>query len=207
LTVLQSGQPFSVVDFTGAVGSLYYSVYDGVTNPIVPLNYAACSPKKAQTGHSGAFGTAYLPALNPQCFTVPLVTPGSPLASAIPAGDNVETSFTTGQRNIFHQAAQKRADISLVKMTNLTERFNLKYTFDVFNLTNTTSFDIPGNEVFQNQYFQQITTVGQTALPTGCDSNGNQTNESYYNCPAGLGYVTHAIGSPRQIQMSLQLTF
>ena len=39
LTVLQSGQPFSVVDFSGAVGSLYYSVYDGITNPIVPLNY------------------------------------------------------------------------------------------------------------------------------------------------------------------------
>jgi Carboxypeptidase regulatory-like domain/TonB dependent receptor len=207
LTVLQSGQPFSVVDFTGAVGSLYYSVYDGVTNPIVPLNYSACSPKKAETGHSGAFGTAYLPALNPQCFTVPLVNASSPLAAAIPAGDNVETSFTSGQRNIFRQASQKRADISLVKMTNLTERYNLKYTFDVYNLTNTTSFDIPGNEVFQNQNFQQTTTVGATALPVGCDSNGNQTNESFYNCPAGLGFVTHAIGSPRQIQMSLQLTF
>ena len=207
LTILQSGQPFSVVDFSGAVGSLYYSVYDGVTNPIVPLNYAACSPKKAETGHSGAFGTNYLPALNPQCFTVPLVTASSPLAAAVPAGDNVETSFTTGQRNIFRQASQKRADISLVKMTSLTERFNLKYTFDVYNLTNTTSFDIPGNEVFQNQYFEQVTTLGSNALPTGCDANGNQTNESFYNCPAGLGYVTHAIGSPRQIQMSLQLTF
>ena len=207
LTVLQSGQPYSIVDFSGAVGSLYYSVYDGVTNPIVPLNYAACSPKKAQTGHSGAFGVNYAPALNPQCFTVPLVTPGSPLASAVPAGDSVETSFTTGQRNIFRQASQKRADISLVKMTSLTERYRLKYTFDVYNLTNTTSFDIPGNEVFQNQYFNQFPSVGQTALPTGCDSTGNQTNESFYNCPAGLGYVTHAIGSPRQVQMSLQLTF
>ncbi len=207
LTVLQSGQPYSVVDFSGAVGSLYYSVYDGITNPIVPLNYAACSPKKAQTGHSGAFGVNYLPALNPQCFTVPLVTPGSPLASAIPAGDTVETNFTTGQRNIFRQSSQKRADISLVKMTNLTERYNLKYTFDVYNLTNTTSFDIPGNEVFQNQYFNQFPSAGQTALATGCDSEGNQTNDSFYNCPAGLGYVNHTIGSPRQIQMSLQLTF
>ena len=127
----------------------------------------------------------------------------SPLAAAVPAGDNVETSFTTGQRNIFRQASQKRADISLVKMTNITERFNLKYTFDVYNLTNTTSFDIPGNEVFQNQYFDQFPSVGQAALPTGCDSNGNQTNSSFYNCPAGLGYVTHTIGAPRQIQMSL----
>ena len=52
---------------SGGVGSLYYSVYDGVTNPIVPLNYAACSPKKAETGHSGAFGLELLlPAFNPQ---------------------------------------------------------------------------------------------------------------------------------------------
>jgi hypothetical protein len=207
LTVLQSGQPFSVVDFSGAVGSLYYSVYDGITNPIVPLNYAACSPKKAQTGHSGAFGVNYLPALNPQCFTVPLVTSSSPLASAVPAGDSVETSFTNGQRNIFRQAGQKRADMSLVKMTSITERYNLKYTFDVYNLTNTTSFDIPGNEVFQNQNFNQFPSAGQTALPTGCNSTGNQTNSSFYNCPAGLGFVTHTIGAPRQIQMSLQLTF
>jgi Carboxypeptidase regulatory-like domain/TonB dependent receptor len=207
LTVLQSGQPFSVVDFSGAVGSLYYSVYDGITNPIVPLNYAACSPKKAETGHSGAFGTSHAPALNPACFTVPLVTSSSPLASAIPAGDTVETSFTNGQRNIFRQSGQKRADISLVKLTSLTERYNLKYTFDVYNLTNTTSFDIPGNEVFQNQNFNQFPAAGQTAVATGCDSNGNQTNESFYNCPAGLGFVTHTIGAPRQIQMSLQLTF
>jgi Carboxypeptidase regulatory-like domain/TonB dependent receptor len=207
LTVLQSGQPFSVVDFSGAVGSLYYSVYDGITNPIVPLNYAACSPKKAQTGHSGAFGTSHAPALDPTCFTVPLVTSSSPLASAVPAGDTVETSFTTGQRNIFRQSGQKRADISLVKMTNITERYNLKYTFDVYNLTNTTSFDIPGSEVFQNQNFNQFPSAGQTAVATGCDANGNQTNESFYNCPAGLGFVTHTIGAPRQIQMSLQLTF
>jgi hypothetical protein len=207
LTVLQSGQPFSVVDYSGAVGSLYYSVYDGITNPIVPLNYAACSPKKAETGHSGAFGVNYPPALNPQCFTVPLVTSSSPLASAVPAGDTVETNFTTGQRNIFRQSSQKRADISLVKMTSITERYSLKYTFDVYNLTNTTSFDIPGNAVFQNQYYDQFPAVGQTALPSGCNAEGEQTNSSFYNCPAGLGYVTHAIGSPRQIQMSLALTF
>jgi Carboxypeptidase regulatory-like domain/TonB dependent receptor len=207
LTVLQSGQPFSVVDFSGAVGSLYYSTSDGITNPIVPLNYAACSPKKAETGHSGAFGINHAPALDPTCFTVPLVTSSSPLASAIPAGDTVETSFTNGQRNIFRQASQKRADISLVKMTSITERFNLKYTFDVYNLTNTTSFDIPGNEVFQNQNFNQFPSAGQTALATGCNSEGNQTNESFYNCPAGLGFVSHTVGAPRQIQMSLQLTF
>ena len=207
LTVLQSGQPYSVVDYTGAVGSLYYSVYDGVTNPIVPLNYSACSPKKAETGHSGAFGINSMPALNPACFTVPLVTSASSKFSAVPAGDTFETDFTTGQRNIFRQAWQKRADISLMKMTSINERVSLKYTFDVYNLTNTTSFDIPGNEVFQNQYYDQFPSVGSTASPTGCKSDGSQTNDSFFNCPSGLGYVTHTIGSPRQIQMSLQLAF
>jgi hypothetical protein len=197
-----------VVDFSGAVGSLYYSTSDGITNPIVPLNYSACSPKKAETGHSGAFGISHPAALDPSCFTVPLVTSASPLASAVPAGDNVETSFTTGQRNIFRQAGQKRADASLVKMTSITERFNLKYTFDVYNLTNTTSLDIPGNEVFQNQNFNQFPSAGQTALPVGCKPDGSSTpNGGFYNCPAGLGFVTHTIGAPRQIQMSLQLTF
>ena len=37
LTVLQSGQPYSVIDFTGAVGSIFYGINNGITNPIVPL--------------------------------------------------------------------------------------------------------------------------------------------------------------------------
>jgi Carboxypeptidase regulatory-like domain/TonB dependent receptor len=204
LTVLQSGQPYSVVDYTGAVGSLYYSVYDGITNPIVPLNYSQCSPKKAKTGYSGAFSNS---ALNPTCFYTPVVTSSSSKFSAVPAGDTFETDFTTGQRNIFRQSPQKRADISLVKMTSLTERYTLKYTFDVFNVTNTASLDIPGNEVFQNQNYSSTPNVGETVNPTGCNADGEQTNESFYNCPTGLGFVGHTIGAPRQIQMSLQLTF
>ena len=84
--------------------------------------------------------------------------------------------------------SQKRADISLVKMTNFNERYSLKYTFDVYNLTNTASLDIPGNEVSQNQYYNYVPSVGQTVSPTGCDADGNQTNESFYNCPSGLGF-------------------
>ena len=56
-----------------------------------------------------------------------------------PVNDPFETGFTTGQRNIFRQAFQKRADASLVKVVNLKERYSLKFTFDVYNLTNTTS--------------------------------------------------------------------
>ena len=54
LTVLQSGQPYSIIDFSGAVGSIYYSTSDGITNPIVPLS-SNCTAKSAVTGKSGAF--------------------------------------------------------------------------------------------------------------------------------------------------------
>ena len=206
LTVLQSGQPYSIIDFSGAVGSIYYSTADGITNPIVPLA-PGCTTKSALTHASGAWtpggGKA---ALDPACFTLPLLPAGG-LGGAIPTSDPYETGFTTGQRNIFRQAFQKRADASLVKLTAFRERYTLKYTLDVYNLTNTSSFDVPGNEVSQNQFYNAFPTAGATPLPTGCKSDGSQTNSSFYACPSGMGIVTHTIGSPRQVQMSLHFDF
>ncbi len=198
LTVLQSGQPYSVIDFSGAVGSVYYGVSNGITNPIVPLA-SGCNAKNAKTGLSGAFNDF---ALKTSCFTIPLLQAGG-LSGAIPTSDPYETDFTTGQRNIFRQAFQKRADASLEKMTKFTERYSLKYTFDVYNLTNTSSFDVPGNEVSQNENYNGFPAAGTPVLPTSCDAN----NAGFYNCPFSLGTVNHTIGSPRQIQMSLRLLF
>ncbi|HEU5457626.1 MAG TPA: TonB-dependent receptor, partial [Terracidiphilus sp.] len=206
LTVMQSGQPYSVIDFSGAVGSIYYSTADGITNPIVPLS-SNCTPKQAMTGASGAwFPVNQKTALDPACFTLPILPAGG-LNGAIPNSDPYETGFTNGQRNIFRQAFQKRADASLVKMTTIKEHYSLKFALDAYNLTNTASFDVPGNEVSQNQYYDAFPAAGTTPLPTGCTANGTQANSSFYNCPGGLGIVTHTIGSPRQIQMSLHLNF
>jgi hypothetical protein len=200
LGIIQSGQPYSIIDYSGAVGSIFYGVADGITNPIVPLNYSMCSPKTAKTGFSGAFvAGGGAPALNANCFYVPLIAPGglngaipgpSPDATA-PQGDTFETNFTHGQRNIFRQSYQKRADASLVKAFTITERYKFQYTFDVFNLTNTASFDIPGDNVTQNGGFIPDPTA---AAPL-------------YNAPTGLGVTTHTIGSARQIQMSLRMLF
>jgi hypothetical protein len=207
ITVIQSGQPYSVIDYTGAVGSIFYSVFDGITNPIVPLA-PGCTPKNAKTGASGAFvPNGGLPALKATCFTLPILNPGD-LGGAIPAGDTYETNFIgAGQRNIFRQTYQKRADMSLVKTMQFHERYGFKFTFDVFNVTNTPSFDIPVDNVSQNQYYINTPFAGVTALPTGCNAEGDQTNTSFYNCPSGLGIVQRAIGSPRQVQMSLAMSF
>ena len=121
-----------------------------------------------------------------------LLSPGD-LNGAIPPGDTFETNFTTGQRNIFRQPWQRRADISIVKNTQITERVGMKYTFDVFNLTNTPSFDIPIDNVDQNLDFNDFPVYGQPL----------------YSSPtlSGLGIVNKTIGSPREIQMSLSFTF
>ena len=204
VTVLQSGQPYSIIDYSGAVGSIYYSTADGITNPIVPLA-PGCTPKNALTGSSGAWVPAGgLPALKASCFTLPLLPAGG-LGGAIPTSDPFETTFTNGQRNIFRQSFQKRADASLVKVTPFKERYSLKYTFDVYNLTNTTSFDIPGAEVSQNAGYNAFPASGTTVLPTGCGTSA--AVNGFYSCPSGLGIVSHTIGSPRQIQMSLHFDF
>jgi len=182
------------------VGSIFYSVFNGITNPIVPLDFSKCTAKTALTGAVGADPDA--PALNASCFTVPLLAPGA-LNGAIPPGDAFETNFTSRQRNIFRQSWQRRADISIVKLTQLTERVTVKYSFDVYNLTNTPSFDIPIDNVTQNFFFSPNPVINQPATPTACDS----TNRGFYSCPNGVGQVTKTIGSPRQIQMSLSLQF
>jgi len=186
IVVIESGQPYSVIDYTGAVGSIFYIVTDGITNPIVPLA-PGCTANNAAAGASGAGAT---PALKADCFTLPLLQSGD-LNGAIPPGDTFETNFTSGQRNIFRQTWQKRADISLVKDIRFTERVSLKYTMDVFNVTNTASFDIPIDNVSQNQYYNDFPTQGQPL----------------YNAPYGLGQTNKTIGGPRQIQMSLHLLF
>ena len=90
----------------------------------------------------------------------------------------------------------------------------LHYSFDVYNLTNTSSFDIPQNNVNQNAAFNNVPDlIGSSpyaptqAAPTNNCQTGAGTNTGFYNCPAGLGITKHTIGSARQVQMSLHLDF
>ena len=98
IAVIQSGQPYSVIDYSGAVGSIYYSTFNGITNPIVPLA-PGCTSKNALTGENGAFyntNTGQGAALKASCFydsadparhhgrsrTATLTKPTSPPANA-----------------------------------------------------------------------------------------------------------------------------
>ncbi len=94
----------------------------------------------------------------------------------------------------------------------MTERFKLKYSLDIFNVTNHPSFDIPINNIDQNLAFNPFPVAqapyGNSTTPTlasGC--SGSNPQNGFYYCPTGLGQVVKTIGGPRQIQMSLALIF
>ena len=197
LMVFESGQPYNVYDFSGSVGSLYYSANDFITNPVVPLAPGFTPLTAQQHGDPGRL----VPSLNPNAFAIPQIVPGTaqahqygvpdcgPTTGSNPNFcDSGENAFSSGGRNIFRGPFQARVDFSVLKETRLTERFTLKYEADFFNLFNHTSFDTPNNNVTFNPCFN----------PNPC----------YTFPPTGqLGLIQHTIGSPRFIQMALHLTF
>jgi len=185
-TVAQSGQPYSVYDYTGSIASLYYGTDDEIGNPIVPL-LTGTTPKQAELqGTTGV--NANNPVLNPSAFLPTFVQPGTYGVPSCDASgcDNFESLFGTTGRNTFRGPFQVRFDMSLAKEFPLTERFKLRFEADAFNLFNHPDFDTPNNDVtFFNDY------EGPLVLP-----------------PLGqLGRIQHTIGSPRFLQLSLHLAF
>lgn len=182
ITTFESGQPYSVIDFSGSVGSIFYGSNDFITNPIVPLA-PGFTPQTAGNGQGG---------LNPNAFS-PQSAFLQPGQDGVPAGDTLESAFSNNGRNLFRGPFQKRGDISIFKDTGITERVHLKYAFNVFNVTNTPSFDTPNNNVSFNNGFNNPPTFFATG---GAAAKGSQ-----------FGAIQNTIGSPRLVQMSVHITF
>jgi hypothetical protein len=206
LGVFESGTPYNVYDYSGTVGSLYFSSNDYLTNPVLPLK-PGYTARMATTGHSGAFvnPNADTPnyadqALVADAFQYPIVNPGQsgvPPCGVSTAGvpgicDTQESGFASGYRNIFRSDFQKRADISLYKETQLKENLHLRLQAQFFNITNTPSFDAPNNGFTGSDFGNP---PNYTAL------TGNAFAEQ------NVGVITNPIGSPRQIQFYGALSF
>jgi hypothetical protein len=190
------------------------------------------NPKSALTGHSGAFlnvtgpGTYnYIPAIDPTQLQVNQLQPGQkgiPSCTANEPCDIFENDFTPGQRNIFRQAFQKDADMSFQKITAITERISARYTFDVYNLTNSSSFDVPNNSASVSQ--SRLSPQGGTSVAYGQIATTQATQGGDYNrmyvlptigttgsgalySTTSFGSVRNTIGQPRTVEMSLHLLF
>jgi hypothetical protein len=177
--ILQSGQPYSLYEFYGAVGSIYFGDYPTLMNPVLPIKDAG-DPKRALTKNSGAFRAhdgSYIPTLNPSEIDINYISPGQkgvPVSTGTDPQDIYETDFApTSQRNIFRQAFQKRLDLSLRKSFNAKGRVSLEYEFNVFNVTNTTSLDVPQDQT----EIRQASACSNNAVSAG---NNCSPGEYYY---------------------------
>lgn len=203
VTVAQSGEPFSVIDFSGVAGGIFFSADDLVTNPILPLA-PGITPKEAMSAAGGG-GTQVTftnqPYVNPNSFTQPLIAPGvdgvPPCEMDAATGgfnvcDNFETGFGTTGRNVFRAPFETRFDFSIFKNFKIHERFNLKYEIDAFNLFNHPSLDAPNTDFELNSCFNPVPCANFTPNPPNS---------------RGWGVISGTIGSSRFMQMSLHLTF
>ena len=98
--------------------------------------------------------------------------------------DDWESLFGTTGRKILRGPFQTRFDVSLAKEFPITERFQLRFEADAFNIFNQPDFDTPNNDVvlFPNSY-------GPRTIP-----------------PEGsLGAIQHTIGSSRFFMLGLHL--
>ncbi len=186
-TVAESGQPYSVYDFSGAIGSLYFSSNDYITNPLVPLAPGYTAKSAQLQGTTGV--NAGMPVLNVNAFAPVFLQPGQsgvPPCDAAGICDNYESVYGNVGRNIFRGPFQLRFDASLGKEFDISERVHARFSWDVFNMFNTASFDTPNNNV---SFFP------------------NYGPPPSYPPVGQLGQIQYTIGSPRFMQLQLHVTF
>jgi hypothetical protein len=185
-TVAQSGQPYSIYDFSGSVGSLYFGTSNYIGNPIVPLKPGVTYQQAQLQGTTGV--NAGKPVLDVNAFAPQFVAPGT---NGVPPCDATgcdlyESLYGNSGRNTFRAPFQVRFDLSLGKEFVINERFRLRFNADAFNIFNHPDFDAPNNNV---TFFPNFS--GPPSFP-----------------PVGsLGIIQHTIGSPRFMQLSMHLRF
>jgi hypothetical protein len=185
-TVAQSGQPYSIYDYSGSVGSLYFGTSNYIGNPIVSLKPGVTVPQAELQGTTGI--NAGKPVLNENDFAPQFVAPGT---NGVPPCDATgcdlyESLYGNSGRNTFRAPFQVRFDMTVGKEFTLNERFRLRFNFDAFNIFNHPDFDAPNNDV---DFFPNYS--GPPSFP-----------------PVGsLGYIQHTIGSSRFLQLSMHLRF
>jgi hypothetical protein len=186
-TVAQSGQPYSVYDYSGSVGSLYYGTDIYIANPIVPLLPGVTAPQAELQGTTGV--NAGKPVLNVADFYPQFVAPGTngvpPCVSAT-ACDIYESLFSNTGRNLFRGPFQVRFDMGLGKEFVIHEKYRLRFNAYAFNIFNHPDFDAPNNDV---TFFADFSPP-PLAVPQG-----------------SLGYIQHTLGSSRFLQLALHLSF
>ena len=139
---------------------------------------------------TGSIGSRVNGYLNPAAFTpAPLLYPAQ--CDPVNNPNFCTTGFGDLGRNTFRGPGQQNWDFSLIKNFKLTERQELRFTTDFFNIWNHANF----------------------ANPAFTDVQSFQCTAGTANCPSGIlttspfGKITSTVGAPRLIQFSLRYSF
>jgi hypothetical protein len=186
ISIFQSGTPFSVTDsgagtaFLGAgftPGTLSGSLASGAT--------------LANATTSGSISKRIDGYLNLNAFaTAPLLYPS--ICDPVNNSNFCATNFGDLGRNTFRGPAQQNWDFSLIKNFKITERQQLRFTTDFFNIWNHANF--------ANPTVNDVETIFCTPGANGCPANG-------INPSSPFGKITGTVGTPRLIQFSLRYAF
>jgi hypothetical protein len=181
ITIVQSGEPFSVLDSGAGTAFLGAGFTPGTLTGSLATGSTLASA--LSTGSIGSRVTnGYL---NPAAFTPAaelygptLCDPNQPNPAVTPNSNYCTTGFGNLARNVFRGPGQQNWDFSLIKNFKLTERQNLRFTTDFFNMWNHANF--------ANPTVTDVETIGP-------------------NSP--FGKITSTVGTPRLIQFSLRYSF
>jgi hypothetical protein len=177
VTIFQSGSPFSIFDSSAGTGFLG----QGST----PLLGASLAPgaSVASGVTSGDIHQRINGYLNPTAFVpAPQLYPTQCASDA----NYCTTGFGDLGRNLYRGPFQQNWDASLIKYFKLTERQELRFTADFFNVWNHTNFGNPG-----------VTDVEAYLAWVGGGSQGQDP----------FGTIRSTTGTPRLIQFSLRWAF
>ena len=171
ITIFQSGTPFSVTD--SAAGTAFLG--PGLTPATLGGQLAAGGSISSGTTSGSIHDRVNNGYLNAANFTTAALVP------AAQGGDGTVTFFGNLGRNIYRGPFQQNWDFSLIKNFKLTERQQLRFTTDFFNIWNHANF--------ANPTINDVETIG--------------TNPA----TSPFGRIFSTVGTPRLIQFSLRYAF
>jgi hypothetical protein len=165
--ILQSGAPFTVYDPAG--GTAY--------NLASPSSTATFSPGFGcgNAPSSGSISSRLANWVNPAAYT------SDPFTSLSTGGNSDATVYGNTPRNCIIGPPQKNVDFTLEKVFKISERQNLRFRADFFNLFNHPSFANPPSA---------LVAAPGPGLPA-----------------VGSAPITSVVGTPRLIQFSLKYSF
>jgi hypothetical protein len=156
ITIFQSGSPFSVLDSSAGTVFLGGGLQSGTSGAQLAPGGSIAAGTTSGDIHARVTN-GYL---NPANFTTaPILAPAS-------GGDGAVTLFGDLGRNIYRGPHQQNWDFSLLKNFRITEKQQLRFTTDFFNIWNHANFANPAVTDVENPaaFGKIISTVGTPRL-------------------------------------------